>query len=356
MEPSGNGQQQVRRLKKGELLFKEGDLSRSMYLIKSGMIRLFLKKGDSNVEIDTIRAGQILGELAFLDGNPRSLSGEALTECELVEISGSMFAEVIGKAPEWLKILLKTVVGRLRAANTRIRQLEAANTAIDYSDKDGGKRTTVYQYISLVETMKILTAFIVVASRKGVKTPEGIDIDMGLVNRYSNSIMGVPVAKNTCVVDLLVQNNLAVAREEKGSSRVFLKDLDFIEKLNQSLIDENLKDPSKRHDVSSRGFLIMGMIAAQLPKLQKDPKTGRTTVNLAPLKKTADPQKEAFRNEEVGELIRLGYCSELQLNSPTEVLVTANSEEFSIIFRFVQILQSLKAINDQKKKVSGASK
>src|SRR3954467_3009621 len=78
---------QSRKLKKGELLFAEGENSRAMYYLKTGMIRIFKKKGDSQIEIDTVRSGQIIGELAFLDGNPRSASGEALTDCELMEVS-----------------------------------------------------------------------------------------------------------------------------------------------------------------------------------------------------------------------------------------------------------------------------
>ena len=57
--PSG-----VRRLQKGDLLFKEGDSSSAMYLIRSGMIRIFKKKGDQQIEIDTLRSGQIVGEMA----------------------------------------------------------------------------------------------------------------------------------------------------------------------------------------------------------------------------------------------------------------------------------------------------
>src|SRR4051812_22223696 len=109
------------QLKKGELLFSEGEKSRAMFLVKSGAIRLFAKRGTSDVEIETIRSGRLLGELAFLDGNPRSVSGEALTDCELVEVSGPTFVEVLHKTPDWLKILLKTIVQRLRAATARIR-------------------------------------------------------------------------------------------------------------------------------------------------------------------------------------------------------------------------------------------
>src|SRR5690348_3714743 len=79
---------QLVKLKKGQLLFSEGENSRAMYFLKSGMIRIFKKKGDSSIEIDTVHSGQVIGELAFLDGNPRSASGEALTDCELNEISG----------------------------------------------------------------------------------------------------------------------------------------------------------------------------------------------------------------------------------------------------------------------------
>ena len=78
-------------------------MSRSMYFLKSGMIRIFKKKGDSQIEIDTIHAGQIIGELAFLDGNPRSAGGEALTDCTLVDISAQNFIETMAKLPDWMK-------------------------------------------------------------------------------------------------------------------------------------------------------------------------------------------------------------------------------------------------------------
>src|SRR4051812_30131845 len=145
---------QPRKLKKGELLFAEGENSRAMYFLKTGMIRIFKKKGDANIEIDTVHSGQVLGELAFLDGNPRSASGEALTDCELMEISGPTFQAVLQNMPDWLKILLKTIVGRLRTASTRIRQLETASTAYDYNDKDG-KRSSHYVYLSPIDVLKI---------------------------------------------------------------------------------------------------------------------------------------------------------------------------------------------------------
>ena len=95
---SGPPQKKI-HLKKGDLLFKEGDGSRSMFFLKSGIIRIFKKKGDSDIEIEMIHSGQVLGELAFLDGNPRSASGEAMSPCELIEISGETFTQTLKIMP-----------------------------------------------------------------------------------------------------------------------------------------------------------------------------------------------------------------------------------------------------------------
>ena len=74
-------------LKAGDMVFNEGDQSKSLYFVKRGVIRIFKKKGVGAIEIQSIRAGQVLGELAFFDNQPRSASAEALTAVELVEIS-----------------------------------------------------------------------------------------------------------------------------------------------------------------------------------------------------------------------------------------------------------------------------
>lgn len=347
------GAQPVKRLSKGELLFAEGEKSRAMYLIKSGSIRLFMKKGDSNIEIDTVRAGQILGELAFLDGNPRSVSGEALTDCELVEISGPMFMEVLGKAPEWLKIMLKTVVGRLRAANTRLRQLETANVAVDYGGKDGGKRLTSFQYLSLVEVMKICTALLLVGTRNAKKVEEGMDIDLGLVNRYVNSIMGVPVAKISGVLDILDQTGFAIVREENGNPRVFLKSVGFLEVLIEFLAEQNQLDPMKRTQVSVRGFLIMSMTVNQLSRYKKDERTGLTIVNLAEVRNAeSTTEKDPFRNEDASELVQLGYISDLKIKSNYDVFASINTENFLKAFHIHKFMNALKELNEQKKSIS----
>ncbi len=341
----------MRRLKKGELLFSEGENSRAMYFLKSGMIRLYKKKGDSVIELDTVHSGQVLGELAFLDGNPRSASGEALTDCELTEVSGSMFQETLGRMPEWLKILLRTVVGRLRTASTRIRQLETASTAYDYSEKDG-KRSAHYVYLSTIDVMKIGTGLLLVAARNGTPSaavPGAMEIKIALVNRYVNNIIGVPVAKITSLLDVFTEAGITAASDDSG--KVLVKDIAFLEQLISYLNDQNLMEPAKRHELSARGFTIMSLMAKNLSKYPKDAE-GLTGVNIAEIRnnETKAQGKEPFRIDEFQPLIKFGYAKTLNMKSATEAIAPVDATKFMHSYRLQKTVLAINALNEQKRK------
>lgn len=341
---------QPRRLKKGEILFAEGENSRAMYLLKSGMIRLYKKKGDANIELATVHAGEVIGELAFLDGNPRSASAEALTECNMVEISGPTFQAVLAGMPDWLKILLKAVVGRLRTASTRIRQLETASTAYD-TDKDG-KRAAHYIYLSPLDVLKIASAILLVGSRNGIQGGSGIEVRVGLLQRYGNQVMGVPVAKITTLIDVLAQVGVMSLSDEDMAAKVTLRDADFLEQMIAYLNEENLLEPAKRHDITLKGFMIMSMIAKHLPKYKKDETTGMTAVNIAEIKKAelTAAGKEPFRMDEFVELVKLGYCTNLEAKSADLMLTKVKAESFMQAFRLQKVVTALNAVNAQKAK------
>lgn len=345
------------RLKKGQFLFKEGENAGAMYLLKTGNLRIFKKKGDSDIEIETIRSGQIVGELAFLDGNPRSASGEALTECELVEISGPSFQQVLDKIPEWLKILMRTLVTRLRVASTRIRQLESASSEFVYNEKEG-KRVAQYVYLSASDVMKTCAGILLVASRWGNPTEldgkKGTDIRVALLQRYVNQIMQVPVAKLTSVLDAFSLAGFMKTDEVTGN--VILFDINFLEQFTHYMNEENLQDPSKRHDISNKGFIIMCLVAKHLSKFPKD-SNGASTVNVAEVMKIETPAdgKAPFRLDDFAELVKLGYASNVAAKSNDEVLSTIQAESYLLAVRFQRTLKTIEAVNEQKKK-AGSTK
>lgn len=333
--------------KKGELLFREGDNSRTMYLIKNGIVRVFKNKEEGQVEMETFRGGQIVGELSFLDGNPRSAAAEALTAVEAVEISSDVYTAIVDKLPEWFSVLMKGIVGRLRTAGTRIRQMESKTTAVTYNKKDG-TRSVSYAFLSINEVLRICSALLLVASRNGEKEDGKIYIKVGLLQRYANQVMNVPVAKITTFLDLLSANQIMSIPE--GSSELFLLDPDFIEQFIAYVNEENLLEPEKRHDITLKGFIIMTMIQKHLDKFPADPVTGRTTVNIGQIKNIEESAlgKEVFRLEEFDELVKIGYATTLAIKSAEEVLTTVNAKEFKVRFRLQRLLKAIESTNDRK--------
>lgn len=339
----------TRKLKKGEILFYEGETSRSMYFIKNGIIRIFKKKGDAAIEIGTVHSGEVIGELAFLDGNPRSASGEALSSCELVEISGPVFAQTLARTPDWLKILLKTVVGRLRAASTRIKQLESASSAVDYSDKDGGKQKSQYVFLSYSDLLKLSSAILLTGARNGAPASGGIILKDAPLQRYANQIMQIPLAKLTGYLDILHQAE--IVRMTEATSETVLVDPDLLENFITYINNENLSEPKKRHDLTAKGYLVMSMIAKHFDANATPGANGFVEINIAKILKaeTPDGGKEPFRLDDYEELVKIGYGSPVNIKNNDEMLIQVHSTEFMENFKFQRIVYLVTAVNDQKR-------
>lgn len=109
---------QLRFLSTGDLIFKEGEKAECAFLVKRGKLRAF-RTGIKKTTLGIIEAGEFVGEMAYINGEPRSASVEALEESELVEIPLGTLDLLIFSKPAWAKALLKTLATRLRDANQK---------------------------------------------------------------------------------------------------------------------------------------------------------------------------------------------------------------------------------------------
>lgn len=109
------------RLLPNEYLVREGEESTEMYYLQSGTLAVFKRKGDQEHQIGTIISGELVGEMSFLDKNPRSASVKAMSESVLVVIPVDKLEHTLETMPKWFSALLNTLTERLRKANARIR-------------------------------------------------------------------------------------------------------------------------------------------------------------------------------------------------------------------------------------------
>lgn len=120
---------QRRRWPKGRTLFCDGDQSDTVLLVERGQVKLsrFDEHGDEDV-LAILEPGELLGELAAVDGEPRSATATALDDVEAFVVSADTFREVMAASPEVAAALLRTITFRLRAAGTTRVELARADT------------------------------------------------------------------------------------------------------------------------------------------------------------------------------------------------------------------------------------
>ena len=347
--PASAAGPKILQLKKGQLVFQEGDTSKAMYLVKKGSIRIFKKKGTAVTEIGTVNVGEVLGELAFLDGLARSASCEALNDAELVEISGPAFAQTLAGIPDWLKALLKTIVGRLRAASNKIRQLEAAQQSFDYS-KDSLQLG--YTFITSTEGPKLAAAVLLVACRKAAGQTKGLPVDHELYNKFAIQVSAIASSKSQAFFDTLVQAGMLSQEGEGMSAKFTLGDPDVLEKYILQVNESNQQEPMKRKVFSVKGFTIMGIVAKYLSKFRTDPSQAKVNVNIFQIQtwEKESTGKTAFRNDEYEELIRHEFVGPIDFQGEGSILSEIDVNHFITQYKIQRLMKALDSLNDSKRK------
>ncbi len=95
----------------GTVLTREGYREGAFFVIESGMVRI---ERDGHT-LNTLGPGEFLGEIALLDGGPRTATATAETDCRLLSMTYQMFHELLDASPSIRAAILETVGQRLRA-------------------------------------------------------------------------------------------------------------------------------------------------------------------------------------------------------------------------------------------------
>ncbi|MDW5417250.1 Crp/Fnr family transcriptional regulator [Iodobacter sp. CM08] len=113
-----------RTLNKGALLFAEGDIAESMYVLIEGRLRCF-SSADTGKEFVfyVAQAGSSFGEMALIDEEPRALSIDAAEDCQLLSISKNTFLELLEKNPLLNKNLLRNMIRTNRYLAEMVKSL-----------------------------------------------------------------------------------------------------------------------------------------------------------------------------------------------------------------------------------------
>lgn len=100
----------------GETIFAQGDVGDRMYLVRTGEVEIV----HGGRVVDTLGPGEIFGEMALIDGSPRSAEARTKGTCELQPIDERAFLSLVRETPYFALDVMRTLALRLRAMNERI--------------------------------------------------------------------------------------------------------------------------------------------------------------------------------------------------------------------------------------------
>ena len=100
------------------MLFERGDAGDGCYWVRQGVLSVCVTSASGERRILAILGpGSIVGELAMIDGLPRSASIQVVRDCELTFIGRAAFTEMLHRNPELYVDIVKTLATRLRQSD-----------------------------------------------------------------------------------------------------------------------------------------------------------------------------------------------------------------------------------------------
>ena len=102
-------------LNDGEIIIREGDPGRSIFVILDGRVRVFTRDHHGKeLKLAVLGVGQFFGEMSLLSGNPRSSSVAAVDNCLLIELSLHTMRNLLQQHPQLKGTLLEYYNDRLQ--------------------------------------------------------------------------------------------------------------------------------------------------------------------------------------------------------------------------------------------------
>jgi CRP/FNR family transcriptional regulator len=115
----------VRRFRKAETVFHQGDPGDALFIVASGSVKVVLPsdEGAEPAIVAVLGAGEFFGELAILDGAPHSATIVAIEPTETLVLHRDAFLALIDNEPELRRALLASLATEIRRLTGHVEDL-----------------------------------------------------------------------------------------------------------------------------------------------------------------------------------------------------------------------------------------
>ena len=118
----------------GEYIFREGESAVFAYIVKSGSVEITKRSAAGEQVLAELAPPTIFGEMALIDGNPRSAGARAKGDTVVTEVTEESFLTYLQQNPQAAVRIMKTISENLRASNQLVAKYEQSVDGNDLLD------------------------------------------------------------------------------------------------------------------------------------------------------------------------------------------------------------------------------
>lgn len=349
----------IRTLKPGEVLFNDGDIAESLFIIQKGQVRLYKPKGKGFIELAVLRAGEVIGEMAYFDedgsGRKRSCSAAAITPVEIIEISFVAFGKTMQSLNPWFKTIINTLVTRLRKTNTRVKELEDNQASVTYGGKHAG-----YEFMKPIEVMRVLGTLFLVFKAHGEVKQQAFVVTRKTLTLYTQDMYQIMEVKLESIINILANLGWMEIKEDEDKlpNLLLMKNIEIIRQIFIYYNGERHLPEDKKLRVGEKCEALIAKMIEKAPSLPLidipnlkivDDVPPRFTkyYNISPILNEFKAQHVTINADHVDDGKNLGIFGEVVMKDG-QVLVETDYPKLLKLYPVIRFMNSIKKLNAEK--------
>lgn len=118
----------------GSVIFREGERGYSAFLIERGEVEISVQRNGLDVKLASRGPGEVFGEMAIIDDQPRSATVTAVRPCQLLMITRDQLVNRIEQTDPVLRMCLRVILQRFRSTLLRLQVMDHDELPPAYED------------------------------------------------------------------------------------------------------------------------------------------------------------------------------------------------------------------------------
>jgi len=193
-------EQHVRFFDQGSQIFKENDEGTEMFIIIQGVVEIRKATGSSSSKVlTTLQKGDMFGEMAIIEKQPRSASAVAVQPTRVLVLNEKLYDSMIGTNPDFARKMNKVLSERIRRADAIIQNIMTTN-----------------------RQNQLWTGLVQYAKEKGVATFKGSRVSITEFTLWAVAHLGISEKDVQSILSQLLKRGV-VAYSARGKEEILIE-------------------------------------------------------------------------------------------------------------------------------------